>query len=471
MRCSTRAGLLVLAFSIWNWGGFSSLALGDEPAKKPEQHPGGPWVPIGATHKTVPETPARIARSVALKSQVEPAGQAVSMQSVPEPDPRVESMGGPDTMFPSVFGANMDGGDCAMGDCGACLPCGKCGNFWFRGEYLLWWIDEMDTPPLVTSSPEGTPQGVAGVLGEPTTNILFGGGQLDSQSRSGARFTLGHAFGDGCWAIEGSYLFLARRSHDFSATSQGDPVLARPFFNVETGLNDAFLIAFDDLIEGTVAVDASTRLDSGEIYLRRTISQGCGVQWDVLAGYRYGRLEDDLQISSDTLDTGGAAPGTTIDLVDRFSSTNDFNGAQVGTMLTYRRCCWTLELLAKLAVGNTHTQVTIDGSTVTTDIEGATTTDPFGLLARPTNIGVFEQNDFSVMPELGATLGYDITKCLKATVGYRLLYWSKVGRAGDQIDLDLNLSEPLVGTPRPVYDFTSNDFWAHGLNFGLEYRY
>ena len=36
---------------------------------------------------------------------------------------------------------------------------------WFRGEYLLWWMKESPIPPLVTTSPFGTPRELAGVLG------------------------------------------------------------------------------------------------------------------------------------------------------------------------------------------------------------------------------------------------------------------------------------------------------------------
>ena len=42
------------------------------------------------------------------------------------------------------------------------------------------------------------------------------------------------------------------------------------------------------------------------------------------------------------------------------------------------------------------------------------------------------------MPEIGFTLGYDLTSRLKATVGYTLLYWSNVARPGDQIDLNVD---------------------------------
>ena len=42
------------------------------------------------------------------------------------------------------------------------------------------------------------------------------------------------------------------------------------------------------------------------------------------------------------------------------------------------------------------------------------------------------------MPELGVTLGYQLNPCWRATLGYTFIYWSRVARAGDQIDRDIN---------------------------------
>jgi hypothetical protein len=60
-------------------------------------------------------------------------------------------------------------------------------------------------------------------------------------------------------------------------------------------------------------------------------------------------------------------------------------------------------------------------------------------------------------------------------VGYTLLYWSKVTRPGDLIDLNVNPSQippgTLSGSPEPRFSFASNDFWIHGLNLGLEYQF
>ena len=41
---------------------------------------------------------------------------------------------------------------------------------------------------------------------------------------------------------------------------------------------------------------------------------------------------------------------------------------------------------------------------------------------------------FAVVPEVGFNVGYQVTPHLKFFVGYSMLYWSRVLRAGDQVD-------------------------------------
>ena len=80
-----------------------------------------------------------------------------------------------------------------------------------------------------------------------------------------------------------------------------------------------------------------------------------------------------------------------------------------------------------------------------------------------------------MIPELGATLAYDLTPRICATVGYSLFYWSKVARPGDQIDFNLNPSQfsggTLTGVPSPESRFTTTDFWAQGLSLGFDCRF
>jgi hypothetical protein len=199
---------------------------------------------------------------------------------------------------------------------------------------------------------------------------------------------------------------------------------------------------------------------------------------DFLAGYRYGFLQDSLLIDETmtSLDRQSPTPrNTTFRTLDQFDTKNRFNGGEVGIVFQQRYRRWSLDLLLKLALGSTNSQVTINGSTAITPPGAGTTTHSGGILALPTNIGTYEQNKLSAMPELGATLGYDVTRRLRATVGYTFLYWSNVARPGDQIDTDVNASQfppgTLEGAARPKFVFHTTDFWAQGFNAGLEYRF
>ncbi len=103
-------------------------------------------------------------------------------------------------------------------------------------DALGWWVKHDQVPALVTTSPIGTPQTTAGVLGQPTTSVLFGNQNINGGIRPGGRVQ------GGVWldryqrfAVEGSYLTLATASTTYSASSVfsngllADRILARPF--------------------------------------------------------------------------------------------------------------------------------------------------------------------------------------------------------------------------------------------------
>jgi len=369
---------------------------------------------------------------------------------------------------------------CGRGEGGYCLPFWNVwgGFLWFHGDYLLWWTDGMAVPPLVTTSPDGTGRDNAGVLGQ-DTSILFGQSLLDTGARSGGRFTLGYWFGpNACAGIQATYLGLGEQSEEFHASSDGTPILARPFFNVQTGEQDAHLIAFPDLAEGSVAISSSTSFQEVEVLLRRALYQQCSYRLDFLVGYQYSQLDDELRIyESLTNREGDPVLETVFDpVVDLFDTTNSFHGALLGLVFQERVGRWSLEMLMKLGLGNTHSQATIDGSTIRTVVDPPSTDTLLGGgLAMSSNIAVREQDNFTMIPELGVTLGYEIMCGMRATVGYTFVYWSSVARAGDSIDLDINTTQSpfsggdLEGEPRPRFSWETTDFWAQGLNFGVEY--
>ena len=64
-------------------------------------------------------------------------------------------------------------------------------RFWVHSEFLAWWSKGFATPPLLTTSPSGTDPSQAGVLGVPSTSVLFGGDDLSGGFRPGERITFG----------------------------------------------------------------------------------------------------------------------------------------------------------------------------------------------------------------------------------------------------------------------------------------
>jgi hypothetical protein len=74
-------------------------------------------------------------------------------------------------------------------------------------------------------------------------------------------------------------------------------------------------------------------------------------------------------------------------------------------------------------------------------------------------------------------VGYQLTPHLRATFGSTFLYWNRVARSGDQIDLAVNtnfIPPPIANTGgalNPSFAFHDTAFWAMGLNFGLEFHW
>jgi len=424
--------------------------------------------------------------------------------------PMVDSYG-PSVAMPIGQPCGCDSAGCdsigsCQGDCG-CTLCGESPSGrawrpaitlslpqdgWVSFEALHLWQDEMLLPPLVTTSPSGTDRADAGVLTRPGTRVLYGGGGVLDDSFTGGRLRFGFWL-DRCHTLGlgGEYLELDEETDRFSATSTGTPILARPFFNTLTGAEDSELIAFPEVVSGTINVDVRSQLAGGSAYLRRVTNcdQGCR-RWlfcgcnghfcsrsELRLGYRYLELDEGVLIREELVSNDNAGPGT-FDITDSFETINQFNGVDMAWHYRIVRGYWSYEGLLRLAVGNTHQTVRAAGSTTIADPNDppAETFDE-GFLAVDPLIGEYDQDEFSVIPELNLTLGYQLTDHLKATFGYTAIYWSNVVRPGHHIPTLLNpdllppdLEDPL-GDPRPQFAFDTTDYWVQGLTYGLEYRW
>jgi hypothetical protein len=359
----------------------------------------------------------------------------------------------------------------------------------------------MDLPPLVTASPAGTPAGNAGVLGESGTEIIYGDQDILTDGRSGFRNMFGGLFGPYKkigWEAEYFDVGDIDESFQASGDGNGNPILARPFFNLTLGTQDSELISFPGLLTGTVDVNSFSRFNgaAGRFRFNKCCKQrncdpcgscgpcgGCNrcgyppyCMIDFTAGYRYYGLREGLSIQEDLTSLQGESPGR-FEILDQFETRNDFHGGEIGTSYLAGRNRWTWEMLMRIAIGGTRQNVTIDGETTISPLVAPAETFEGGLLAQRSNIGEYDRDRFSMIPEIGTNLGFYLSPRMRLTFGYTLVYWSNVVRPGDQIDLDLNTDlippevVPFDGALRPRFVFRETDFWAQGINVGLDYRW
>ena len=416
-------------------------------------------------------------------------------------------MGQPTAQGGVVTYGSPTGAACGEDTCDACekgkrnlLPffeggCTDYGNppsrFWVSAEYLLWNVKNQRTPPLVTTSPLGTPQAAAGVLPPAATVFPPDNGSFFDGLRSGARFTFGMWLAqDQCLGIESETFFLGRRSTDSTYSSPGTPILARPFTNVPSSLAPipgqlSELVAFPGVVAGSVNVHTSSELYGTELNLRSNLWRNCCWRLDVIGGFRYLNLNESLDVNENLTEAAGMGnPGGPVMVHDSFETTNNFYGGQVGLDMGFKRGRWSLDLLGKIALGDMHESVRIDGDTA---FPGLGTVAPGGFLAQPSNIGTFDRNRLAFIPEGGLKVGFQATQHCRLTIGYSFMYLSDVLRPGDQIDTRVDLRQvpvtsfltggatvPQMLMPPATFPgvvMKRSDFWAQGINFGVEFKF
>lgn len=392
-------------------------------------------------------------------------------------------------------------GDCYLdGACAGQQPVGPPSALWqqvnskFRVwanlNYLSFWLKGASLPPLVTSSPLGTTQTSAGVLGLPTTDILFGGDRVNGNQRQGARIQAGMWLTDGEFlGIDGHYYALATATTRFDAASNFslDPnaqILARPFFNTAISMQDSLVVAFPNFsiggipvnLNGQVSATTSSNVQSASAGLRHLlfINFERDHRLFLIGGYRFFRLDEDLAISDVIRPDGGPfLPGTYFATFDKFATQTQFHGGYVGLISDLRRGRFSLETQAQLAMGNVHELIRVNGSQSTFD-GISTTTVPIGLLAKPTNSGTRSRDQFGMIPEIETKLGYQITPRVRITAGYNFTYVTRVVRPGNVVDLVVNPNQSTTavnGVARPAPLFNATNLWIQGVTTGVEVRF
>jgi len=351
-------------------------------------------------------------------------------------------------------------------------------SFSIRADYLQWWVKNDRTPSLATT---GSEQG-GGVIGAPGTVSLFGPGAVDLSQRSGARLRAAIFFDpEESTGLEGGVFFLGDQSTGITANSNSLPVLSRPVFLVNNNQENVENVAFPNFSTGTLEVDAVSRLWGADANFVMNLTKSQDRTLNAYVGYRYLNLQESIRIQ-EFITAGPDNPdpiGTQIALRDKFSTTNQFNGGQIGLRMIQNWNRFSLDARAGVALGFNRQTLSVEGRTIRNQPGMPTETFDGGLLALRSNIGRTTRGNFSVVPDFSLNLGYQITPSLRGYVGYSFLYWTNVARPGAQIDRSIDLAlvpnAPAgvmsTGQNRPSPLFDQNDFWAHGVNLGIEWSW
>ncbi len=355
------------------------------------------------------------------------------------------------------------------------------GRLWISGEYLAWSMKDQTAPPLLTTGPAIATDD-AGTIGRPGTEVLFGNRLDHDNLRSGGRITLGY------WCapfqttgIEGTYFGVEGPESTVVVDSGAYPVLARPFVSLPGLDESSWLIAYPGLWDGNAVARANTELSGAECLLRHALHWDGHYRMDGLVGYRYGFLDDTVQIGSASVSldaTTGLPPGALVEREDLFHVRNELHGCELGLAGRWWLGCWSLQAHSKLTLGTTRARTEIEGATAVTETVGGTqvvSTFDGGLLAQPSNRGIFSDTELGALSDFSLAVEYQVGRDLRAAVGYSVLFWNSVSRAAAQIDgvVDPATIPPsaMPAADRPQYSLQRNDFWAQGLNFRLEYQF
>jgi len=366
--------------------------------------------------------------------------------------------------------------------------------FWIGIDYIAAWTKHMPTPPLVTTGFAGDLP-APGALGEPTTQVLFGGHPLAfGNPASGMHAEAGIWLDqDNRFSLDVGGFFLPRTFNRFALQSDanGNPTITRPVINASTGAEEVLIDALPGVpaqflpavASGGTSISASQELWGFETNARYHAFLGRYLHAEGLMGFRYLQLNEDLSIRDNTTGFSNGAfsflgnpvpAGVQITDFDYFKTTNQFMGFQLGGRLRWDFGRYFFDLTGKAAVGANQETVFINGAT---SVAGVTA--PGGVLALPSNMGNHNTTSVCFVPELGINAGVNLTRWCRLHAGYNFLFMSSVVRPGDEVSRTINPNQLptdpgfglTAGPPQPLFAFHQSDFWVQYFNLGVELHY
>jgi hypothetical protein len=362
------------------------------------------------------------------------------------------------------------------------------GRSWIGADYLMWWFKDAPVPvPLVTTSNAAD----AGIVGRPSTQVLFGNQSLDAGLQSGVQLNMGLWLdNEEVFGLEASGFFFAARNYTNFSEHTGNPnqLLAVPYINPSSG-PAAFIISGTNpntgsAIVGSITATSSTSLWGVELNGLANLIRNKNFQLNLLVGFRNVDLQESLDMNyvAQGAPGSGSGPLYNATLADQFTTRNQFYGGQLGLTGEWSKGFFYGSAVGKIALGINHETVNVNGQFVDSNGTFFSTygAGPGGLLAQRTNIGSYTSNPFAVVPEFQLRLGVNLMQNVQAFIGYDFLFMSHVVRPGDQVDSVINPSQAgpnasgggiasvLTGSARPMPLFNESTFWAQGFSIGLQ---
>jgi hypothetical protein len=338
-------------------------------------------------------------------------------------------------------------------------------------EYLIMWFKSHTHGPLITSG--NANDAVPGALGQPGTVIVHD--DRDGPGASSAfRITYTWWLEPDFTCIDASFFIMEQRRLIFGVASnaQGQPVLARPFFNPSAVTEDADPRALPFVARASLEDNFYTRLMGAEANFKCNLSGEPCTKCPVVTlmfGPRWIRL-DEKYVNNDVSQDLPAGSGDTRTFTDNITCYNEFIGGQVGASVCARWQRLIMDTSFKIAVGENFRTLKMSGGTLThNDATGAITQTGEGFFVQSTNSGISHSDRISIVPEFNFSLGYYVTDNFKVSVGYGVFDMSNVLRPGNQIDRRIDLQAPGIPTTLPARSNQSTDFWAQWINFGFEF--
>jgi hypothetical protein len=391
----------------------------------------------------------------------------------------------------------------------------------FDGAYLLWFNRPQSVPfPLFTTSAPSQ----NGLIGANSTIVLAGAQNISYSAINGMRLT-GSFYGDedrrfgalvsGFYTATAEYRQHLQMQPPSGANSFGVPLLARPY--IDNILGPTSLV----LGSPTIGVANASLTTASQIWgvegsglwniYRSSGESKCWNSLDMVVGYKYLQLNERFDIQSLSSLTGSTStpifgiganglpvqtgvltvptqymvggvsvtsPGT-VQVTDRFTTTNQFNGVTLGLRSELRYGMWNLNTFARLGMGVMHETLQVYGSTAfTSGATGQYGSAYGGLFANASNIGTVVRDEFAVIPEISINLGLNVTRTLTAYVGYNFLYINQVARPGNQINpvvdgtsVPFSPSYGTAGIAPSRMGIAQSEYWIMGANFGFAFRY